>query len=334
MELGKGYISYSSKSQKDTKYVKCLPVAINPGRDIIYCNTKREPHCFSSDYKFIGYEIIDLKKAFNISDKYIEAENAWAKIKKSNAFIPDKVLALYNFAKVISADKNRRLDLKLWEDNGETYKWADIHLYYDNYDKVYDLSHYYTPDEKLTCEQFKTLKSAFNRILDILQEHQVEYAEFKNVDADENFFEEEYKSLYHLSSSTSHRDYSDLEPEEQAFLKTNASKLKDHFLNAYYFKYKETRTQDHFSGPATSRVNIKEVRILAKTQEEAEKEFYENYDKGGRINSGLWYRCEPLSTANKTEIEELKRKIIRAQERIKELEKETPKDLVRVDTGF
>ena len=347
--MGKDYVTFSKTKVEETRYLKVLPYSINAARDILYQEPRSsnqyefDPSTGDTYFKHLGYGCYDLKKLYDLSDEFIKAEEEWLSVKDSNAFIPDKLLSLYKYAKEFdkAADK---MDIEFYKDKDccEDH-WRDRIMLWRSGEKYFTVIEYLTSDEnKENRNKFTTLKEAFKFITDLIKDNQSLFTEFR-VKAEENFY---IKRFYHnfipaACSSSDHIDhtyhpYTELRDEEKSVIKAASEKLikKNFFLNAYYFQYVHEETQERYHKSSDVRRSIETERVLAKTQKEAEDIFYKKYPRSNRINCAARESFKPLSFQNKADIDDCERKIKMYKERLEELKKETPKDLVKVETGF
>lgn len=348
--MGKDYVTFSKTKVPEGRYIKVLPYSINAARDVLY----QEPSS-SNDYMFdpkrsndpyfkhLGYGIYDLQKLYDLSDEFIEAEDNWLKTKDSNAFIPDKLLSLYKYAKEFdkTADK---LDISIYKDKEACDdRWGDRVCLWRSCEKYFTVIEYLTSDEgEERRSKFTTLKEAFKFITDVIKDYQCLFTEFR-VRAEEDFFIERF--VYNFTpdarNNSDHLDhtyhpYTELRDEEKSVIKAASEELtkKDFFLNAYYFQYVHEEIQGRYNKRSDVSREIETERVLAKTQKEAEDIFYKKYPRSFKSNCSLWESYKPLSFQNKADIEDCERKIEMYKEKLERLKKETPKDLVKVETGF
>lgn len=349
--MGKDYVTFSKTKVPEGRYLKVLPYSINAARDVLY----QEPnlsngHKFDPDkswddpyFKHLGYGCYDLKKFYDIPDSFIKAEEDWLSTKDSNAFIPDKLLSLYKYAKEFDKAVDKT-DISIYKD--EDYcedRWSDRICLWRSSEKYFTVIEYLTSDEgEEKRSKFATLKDAFKFTTDLIKDNQHLFSKFR-VRADEDYF---IKRFVH-SFTPDARNYSDhldhtyhpyakLRDEEKSVIKAAAQDLEkeDFFLNAYYFQYVHKEVQGRYNKRSDVTRTIETERILAKTQKEAEDIFYKKYPRSFKANCALWESYSPLSFQNKKGIEDCERKIEMYKEKLKNLKKETPKDLVKVETGF
>lgn len=350
--MGKDYVTFSKTKVTEKRYLKVLPYSINAARDALY----QEPNSSNSYmfdpnkswddhpyFKHLGYGCYDLKKLYDLSDEFIDAEENWLKTKDSNAFIPDKLLSLYKYAKEFNKTADK-IDIEFYKDKDCCEdRWSDRISLWRSVDKYFTVIEYLTSDKgEETRNKFDTLKEAFQFITDLIKDNQSFFTEFR-VRAEEDFY---IKKFYHsfipsASSSSDHLDhtfhpYTELRDEEKSVIKAAAEELtkEDFFLNAYYFQYVHEEVQGRYNQRSDVRRTIETERILAKTQKEAEDIFYKKYPRSFKVNCALWESYSPLSFQNKADIEDCERKIEMYKEKLERLKKETPKDLVKVETGF
>ena len=350
--MGKDYVTFSKTKVPEGRYLKVLPYSINAARDVSY----QEPNS-SNDYMFdpkkcsdchpyfkhLGYGCYDLKKLYDLSDEFVEAESNWLKTKDSNAFIPDKLLSLYKYAKEFdkTADK---LDISIYKDKECCDdRWSDRICLWRSSEKYFTVIEYFTSDDgKEKRSEFTSLKEAFKFITDIIQDNQGIFTEF-NVRAEEDFFIKKF--VYNFTPDArnysdhidrAHHPYAELRDEEKSVIKAASEKLmkKDFFLNAYYFQYVHEEVQGRYNKRSDITRSVETERVLAKNQKEAEDIFYKKYPRSYKANCALWESDKPLSFQNKSDIEDCERKIEMYKEKLERLKKETPKDLVKVETGF
>lgn len=332
--MEKGYITFSKTKIEESRFLKVLPVSINNARDIIYQDLSQ-----NGNYKFLGYECVDLKKLFGFSNAYVKADTEWLKAKESDDFLPDKLLALYNYAREVFK-KGHDLSISIYSNDQDIDIYnSKIKLLKFPFWEKFKVSDFLTNEdgtEQLT--DFDSLKGAFTFITNLIKQNQDTFSKFK-VKANENWFYENFNFKYfHKTGSVdtyfTKYKYADREEEERSAIKEAASDIKDFFMNAYYFQYEHQRIHERYNGSCDKRTMICEERVLAKTKEEAESIFYKMYPTGGRINCAAWETKRPLSYANKEKIEELKMEIDKCKKQIKQLSKETPVDLARVEECF
>lgn len=350
--MGKDYVTFSKTKVPEGRYLKVLPFSINAARDVLY----QEPNS-SNDYMFdpdfrggdclyfkhLGYGCYDLKKLYDISDSFIKTEEDWLSTKDSNAFIPDKLLSLYKYAKEFDkiADKT---DINIYKDKDHCEdRWSDRICLWRSSEKYFTVIEYLTSDEgEEKRSKFTTLKEAFKFITDLIKDNQHLFTEFR-VKADEDYFINRF--IYNFTpdarNNSGHLDwtyhpYTKLRDEEKFVIKAAAEELakENFFLNAYYFQYVHEEIQERYNKRSDVSRSIETERVLAKTQKEAEDIFYKKYPHSYKANCALWESYKPLSFQNKADIEDCERKIEMYKEKLKRLKKETPKDLVKVETGF
>lgn len=350
--MGKDYVTFSKTKVKETRYLKVLPYSINAARDVLYQEpSSSNNYMFDPDkswddhpyFKHLGYGCYDLKKLYDIPDSFIKAEEDWLSIKNSNAFIPDKLLSLYKYAKEFdkTADKT---DIKIYKD--EDYcedRWSDRINLWRSSEKYFTVMEYLTSDEgEEKRSEFATLKEAFTFITDLIKDNQHLFTEFR-VDSDEDYFINRFVYSFtpdarHNSDHLDHHyhPYTELRDEEKSVIKAASEELtkNDFFLNAYYFQYVHEEIQGRYNKRSDVTRSVETERVLAKTQKEAEDIFYKKYPRSYKANCALWESYKPLSFQNKADIEDCERKIEMYKEKLKKLKKETPKDLVKVETGF
>lgn len=350
--MGKDYVTFSKTKVKETRYLKVLPYSINAARDVLYQEpSSSNSYMFDPDkssdnhpyFKHLGYGCYDLKKLYDISDSFIKAEEDWLSTKNSNAFIPDKLLSLYKYAKEFdkAADKT---DIKIYKDKDYCDDcWSDSIRLWRSGEKYFTVIEYFTSGEdEEKRSNFTCLKEAFKFITDLIKDNQHLFTEFR-VAADEDYFINRF--IYNFTPdarhNSSHLDYAyhpytKLRDEEKSVIKSAAEDLlkEDFFLNAYYFQYVHEEIQGRYNKRSDVSRTIETERILAKTQKEAEDIFYRKYPRSFKANCALWESYSPLSFQNKTDIEECERKIEMYKEKLERLKKETPKDLVKVEIGF
>lgn len=349
--MGKDYVTFSRTKVPETRYLKVLPYSINAARDVLYQESgvsnkyMFDPERSSGPYfKHLGYGLYDLQKLYDIPDSFIEAEKDWFSIKKSNAFIPDKLLSLYKYAKEFdkTADKT---DITIYK-NKDFCKneWADsINVWRLGDEDHFKVREYLTSDEDdKTLGRFKTLKDAFIFIADLIKDNQDLFSEFRVVTDEDYFIERFYHSFTPDASNHSdgldyfYHPYTELRDEEKPVIKAASEELikEGFFLNVYYFQYVHESILKRYNKPSDVRRSTETERILAKTQKEAEDIFYEKYPHRDGMHSTCSDTYMPLSFQNKADIEDCEREIEIYKERLERLKKETPKDLVRVETGF
>ena len=349
--MGKDYVTFSKTKVPEGRYLKVLPYSINAARDVLY----QEPSS-SNDYLFdpkrsndpyfkhLGYGCYDLKKLYDLSDEFIEAEENWLKTKDSNAFIPDKLLSLYKYAKEFDKRADR-LDISIYKNKDCCEdRWSDqISLCRSSVEKYFTVFEYLTSDKGVEkSSKFTTLKEAFKFITDIIKDNQYLFTEFR-VNANEDYYINDFVSNFTPDArhNSNHLDwtyhpYAKLRDEEKSVIKAASEELtkEDFFLNAYYFQYVHEEVQGRYNKQSDIRRSTETERILAKTQKEAEDIFYKKYPKSYKANCALWESFKPLSFQNKADIEDCERKIEMYKEKLEKLKKETPKDLVKVEVGF
>lgn len=311
--MKENWISLGNDRGNDSRFIKYAPVSIDKSREISYEKLDKNDYQ-KENYRFLGYERVDLAKKYELTSDYLKAEDEWLKAKNSNAFIPDKLLALYNYAKEVDKNPNHDINIRIEADsrNGKTLK-----VYWNHYKDTYIFN-------ETECS---TLKAAFNSLLDYLKNNQTDYAEF-NVDAEEDWFIERFEGSLH------DRKFSVLDKDEQELIKEASKSIDDFLLNKYYFKYVHKRISKGYDDETRVRKSIEEECILAKTQEEAEAIYNKTFPRGGRINCGLAEYDDPYDVGQKNEIAELESKIKRYEERIKELKANPVKNFVRAEIGF
>lgn len=347
--MGKDYITFSKTKVPEARYLKVLPYSINAARDVLF----QEPNS-SNEYMFdpvrstdpyfkhLGYGCYDLKKLYDLSDDLIKAEENWLSIKDSNAFVPDKLLALYKYAKEFDKIEDRLYiefykDKEYWEGS-----WRDCVRLYRSTEKHFIVKYFTSDTDAEAYSEFATLKEAFTYITDLIKDNQTIFTEFR-VKAGEDYYINKfcYNFTPNASRSSDNLDhtyhpYSKLRDEEKSVIKAASEELtkEGFFLNAYYFQYVHEEVQGRLSKRNDVRRSVETERILARTQKEAEDIFYKEYPKSKKINCAAWETFKPISFQNKADIEDCKRKIEMYKEKLKELKKETPKDLVKVEIGF
>ena len=311
--MEESWISLGDSKGHDSRLIRYVPVSINKSRKIFYEKLDKDDYQ-KENYRFLGYERIDLARRYGLTSDYLKAEDEWLKTKSSNAFIPDKLLVLYNYAKEVVKNQNHYLSIRIEADNREG---KTLRVYWN-----------YVKDTYIFNDtECSTLKAAFNNLLDYLKNHQTDYAEF-NVDAEEDWYAKKFESR--LCS----KDFSRLDKEEQELIKDASQSIEDFLLNKYYFKYVHRHVyKDHYD-EWKSRKSVEEECILAKTQEEAEAIYNKTFPRGGKVNCGLAEYDDPYDAGQKQEIEELKRKIEQYERRIKELEEKPAENFVRAEIGF
>ena len=348
--MGKDYVTFSKTKVPEGRYLKVLPYSINAARDILYqepsssnsymFDPKRSGNTY---FKHLGYGIYDLQRLYDLSDEFIEAEENWLKTKDSNAFIPDKLLSLYKYAKEF--DKTAyKIDIDIYKDKDHCDdRWSDSIRLWRSGEKYFTVIEYLTSDEgDEKRSKFTTLKEAFGFITDLIKDNQHLFTEF-TVRAEEDFYIKKF--YYSFTPDASHSSdnldytyhpYAELRDEEKSVIKAAAEELtkEDFFLNAYYFQYVCEEVQGRFNKRSDVTRSTETERILAKTQKEAEDTFYKKYPKSSKVNCALWRSYKPLSFQNKSDIEDCERKIEMYKEKLEKLKKETPKDLVKVEIGF
>ena len=350
--MGKDYVTFSKTKVEETRYLKVLPYSINAARDVLYQEpSSNNSYMFDSEkscddhpyFKHLGYGCYDLKKLYDIPDSFIKAEEDWLLTKDSNAFIPDKLLSLYKYAKEFDKITDK-IDIKIYKD--EDYcadRWSDHISLWRSSEKYFIVLEYLTSDEgKEKRSEFTSLKEAFKFITDLIKDNQHLFTEFR-VDADEDYFINEFVYSFtpnarHYSDHLDHayHPFTELRNEEKFVIKSAAEELikEDFFLNAYYFQYVHEEIQGRYNKRSDVTRSVETERVLAKTQKEAEDIFYKKYPRSYKANCALWESYKPLSFQNKADIEDCERKIKMYAERLEELIKETPKDLLKVETGF
>lgn len=311
--MKESWISLGDSKGNDSRFIKYAPVSIDRSHEVSYEIYDKSDYQ-KENYRFLGYERIDLAKKYELTSDYLKAEDEWFKAKNSNAFIPDKLLALYNYAKEVDKNTNHALSIRIEADsrNGKT-----LRVYWNPYKDVYIFND----------TECSTLKAAFNDLLDYLKNHQTDYTEF-NVDAEEDWFIEKFESNLH------DRKFSALDKDEQELIKEASQSVDDFFLNKYYFKYVHRRISKGWNDKTSVEKSVCEECILAKTQEEAEAIYNKMFPRGGRINCGLAEYDDPYDVGQKNEIEELEREIKRCKEKLKELKANPVKNFVRAEIGF
>lgn len=311
--MKESWISLGDEKGKDSRFIKYAPVSIDKSREISYEKLDKNDYQ-KENYRFLGYERVDLARKYELTSEYLKAEDEWFKAKNSNAFIPDKLLALYNYAKEVDKNPNHALSIKIKTNDGEG---KTLSLYWNPYKDIYIFNN----------TEASTLKAAFNDLLEYLKNHQTEYSEF-NVDAEEDWFIEKFEKGLH------DRKFSALDKDEQELIKEASQSIDDFLLNKYYFKYIHKRISKGYDDETRVKKSVEEECILAKTQEEAEAIYNKTFPRGGRINCGLAEYDDPYDEGQKNEIEELESKIKRYEERIKELKANPVKNFVRAEIGF
>lgn len=345
--MGKDYITFSKTKIPEARYLKVLPYSINAARDVLFQepnssnNYMFDPKRSNDPYfKHLGYGCYDLKKLYDLSDELIEAEENWLKTKDSNAFIPDKLLALYKYAKEFNKIENR-LYIEFYKDKEYCEgSWRDCIRLYCSTEKHFIVKYFTSDTDAEAYNAFDTLKEAFKYITDLIRDNQTIFTEFR-VDASEDFYIKKFYSNFIPNASRDGLDYtyhpySKLRDEEKSVIKAASEELikEDFFLNAYYFQYVHEEVQGRLSKRNDVRRSVETERVLARTQKEAEDIFYKKYPCSNKINCAAWESFKPLSFQNKADTEDCKRKIEMYKEKLKELKKETPKDLVKVEIGF
>lgn len=347
--MGKDYVTFSKTKVPEGRYFKVLPYSINAARDILYQEPNSsnsymfDPNRSSPYFKHLGYGCYDLKKLYDLSDKFIEAEENWLKTKDSNAFIPDKLLSLYKYA--VEFDKTtNKTDIDIYKDKDFCEdRWSDQISLFRSSEKCFSVTEYLSSDDgEKTVSKFNTLKEAFVFITGLIKDNQHFFTEFR-VKADEDYYINRFVFNFtpdarHNSDHLDHtyHPYSELRDEEKSVIKAAAEELTkvDFFLNAYYFQYVHEEVQGRYNKRSDVSRTIETERVLAKTQQEAEDIFYKKYPKSCKVNCALWESYRPLSFQNKSDIEDCERKIEMYKEKLEKLKKETPKDLVKVETDF
>lgn len=311
--MKESWISLGDGRGNDSRFIKYTSVSINKSHEVSYKKPDENDYQ-KENYRFLGYERIDLAAKYDLTPDYLKAEEEWLKVKNSNAFIPDKLIVLYDYAKEVDKNPNHDLSIRIEADscNGKTLK-----VYWNHYKDTYIFND----------TEASTLKAAFSGLLEYLKNHQTDYAEF-NVDADENWFIKRFEGSLH------DRKFSALDKDEQELIKEASQSLDDFFLNKYYFKYVNKRVSKDFEGFSNVRKTVLEECILAKTQEEAEAIYNGTFPRGGKINCSLAKYDIPYDEGYKREIEELELKIKQCKEKLKELKANPVKNFVRAEIGF
>ena len=311
--MEESWISLGNDKGNDSRLIRYVPISIDKSRKIFYEKLDKDDYQ-KENYRFLGYERIDLAKRYGLTSDYLKAEDEWLKTKSSNAFIPDKLLALYNYAKEVVKNQSHNLSIRIEADSREG---KTLRVFY----------HYVKDTFIYNDTECSTLKAAFNNLLEYLKNHQTDYAEF-NVDAEEDWYVKKFESK--LCS----KDFSRLDKDEQELIKDASQSIEDFLLNKYYFKYVHRHVyKDHYD-EWKSRKSVEEECILAKTQEEAEAIYNKTFPRGGKVNCGLAEYDDPYDAGQKHEIEDLKRKIEQYEQRIKELEEKSAENFVRAEIGF
>lgn len=346
--MGKDYVTFSKTKVPEERYLKVLPYSINAARDILYQEPSSsnsymfDPKHSDPYFKHLGYGCYDLKKLYDLSNDFIKAEEEWLSIKNSNAFIPDKLLSLYKYAKELdkAADK---IEINIYEDKDFYENCSDRISLWRSTEKYFTIIEYFTSDEhKEKRSKFATLKEAFKFITDIIKDYQQFFTEFR-VKTDEDYYINKfyYGFMPNARHSSDHLDYAHhpytkLKDEEKSVIKTASEELtkENFFLNAYYFQYVREETQGRYNKQSDVRRTIETERVLARTQKEAEDIFYKKYPRSFKVNCALWESLKPVSFQNKADIEDCERQIEMYKEKLEKLKKEASKDLVNIETGF
>lgn len=311
--MEESWISLGDDKGNDSRFIKYAPVSIDKSHEISYEKLDQDDY-LKENYRFLGYERIDLARKYELTSDYLKAEEEWLKAKNSNAFIPDKLLALYNYAKEVDKNPNHDLSIRIEADNREG---KTLRVYWNHYEDTYTFND----------TEASTLKAAFNNLLEYLKNHQTDYSEF-NVDAEEDWFIKKFESRH------SNRKFCNLDKDEQELIKEASQSIDDFFLNKYYFKYVNRRISKSYDDTTRVKKTVQEECILAKTQEEAEAIYNKTFPRGGRINCGLAEYDDPYDVGQKNEIDELERQIKRCKEKLKELKANPVKNFVRAEIGF
>ena len=341
--MRKDYVTFSKTKVPEGRYLKVLPYSINAARDVLYQEpSSSNGYMFDPDkswddhpyFKHLGYGCYDLKKLYDIPDSFIKAEEDWLSTKNSNAFIPDKLLSLYKYVKEFDKIVDKT-DIKIYKDDNYCNGcWSDRISLWRSSEKRFVISEYLTSDED------EEKRSEF--ITDLIKDNQHLFTKFR-VAADEDYFINSFVYSFtpdarHNSDHLDHtyHSYTELRDEEKSVIKAASEELtkEDFFLNAYYFQYVHEEIQGRYNKRSDITRSVETERILAKTQKDAEAIFYKKYPRSYKANCALWESYKPLSFQNKADIEDCERKIEMYKEKLEKLKKETPKDLVRVETGF